>query len=174
LPHATCARAWAADFPLPTLLSCPPPPPCAQIVGYEGVFGVIGTLGIMAPIAYYLPGAALLQRTRPAADASNIAVKQPCRCLAVVCLVAGVPHAGKSIAASTAPCTACVWRPFLFGSDVQGLLRAVHGPPACQPLLCQQPCALDSHSLLTSRCGGRGHPRRHQGHSSGACMLALF
>ncbi len=29
---------------------------CAQIVGYEGLFGVIGTLGIMAPIAYFLPG----------------------------------------------------------------------------------------------------------------------
>lgn len=27
-----------------------------KIVGWEGVFGVIGTLGIMAPIAYFLPG----------------------------------------------------------------------------------------------------------------------
>lgn len=25
-------------------------------MGFEGLFGVIGTLGIMAPIAYYLPG----------------------------------------------------------------------------------------------------------------------
>jgi hypothetical protein len=28
----------------------------AQIVGYEGLFGVIFTLGLMAPAAYYLPG----------------------------------------------------------------------------------------------------------------------
>eukprot|EP00199_Chlamydomonas_sp_CCMP681_P000784 CAMPEP_0119110376 /NCGR_PEP_ID=MMETSP1180-20130426/29240_1 /TAXON_ID=3052 ORGANISM="Chlamydomonas cf sp, Strain CCMP681" /NCGR_SAMPLE_ID=MMETSP1180 /ASSEMBLY_ACC=CAM_ASM_000741 /LENGTH=458 /DNA_ID=CAMNT_0007096685 /DNA_START=1 /DNA_END=1377 /DNA_ORIENTATION=+ len=28
----------------------------AKIVAWEGVFGVIGTLGIMAPIAYFLPG----------------------------------------------------------------------------------------------------------------------
>ncbi len=27
-----------------------------QIVGWEGVFGVVGTLGIMAPVAYFLPG----------------------------------------------------------------------------------------------------------------------
>lgn len=27
-----------------------------KIVGFEGLFGVIGTLGIMAPIAYFLPG----------------------------------------------------------------------------------------------------------------------
>lgn len=27
-----------------------------KIVGFEGLFGIIGTLGIMAPIAYYLPG----------------------------------------------------------------------------------------------------------------------
>ena len=25
-------------------------------MGFEGLFGMIGTLGIMAPIAYYLPG----------------------------------------------------------------------------------------------------------------------
>ena len=33
---------------------------CTQIVGYEGLFGVIGTLGIMAPIAYFLPGAMII------------------------------------------------------------------------------------------------------------------
>ncbi|KAL6759741.1 hypothetical protein V8C86DRAFT_2568243 [Haematococcus lacustris] len=30
--------------------------PAMKIVGFEGLFGVIGTLGIMAPIAYFLPG----------------------------------------------------------------------------------------------------------------------
>uniref|UniRef100_A0A7S3QMG5 EamA domain-containing protein n=1 Tax=Dunaliella tertiolecta TaxID=3047 RepID=A0A7S3QMG5_DUNTE len=30
--------------------------PPMKIVGFEGLFGVIGTLGIMAPIAYFLPG----------------------------------------------------------------------------------------------------------------------
>lgn len=30
---------------------------CAmQIVGWEGVFGVIGCLGLVAPISYFLPG----------------------------------------------------------------------------------------------------------------------
>lgn len=29
---------------------------CPQIVGYEGLFGVVCTLGIMAPISYFLPG----------------------------------------------------------------------------------------------------------------------
>jgi hypothetical protein len=31
-------------------------PSLPQIVGYEGLFGVIFTLGLMAPAAYYLPG----------------------------------------------------------------------------------------------------------------------
>lgn len=32
--------------------------PGVKIVGYEGLLGALGTLGIMMPIAYYLPGGA--------------------------------------------------------------------------------------------------------------------
>ena len=30
--------------------------PAMKIVGYEGLFGVVMTLGIMMPIAYFMPG----------------------------------------------------------------------------------------------------------------------
>jgi hypothetical protein len=39
--------------------------PGVRIVGFEGVFGMIGTLLVMAPIAYYLPGGIAGGTARP-------------------------------------------------------------------------------------------------------------
>ncbi len=48
--RARCSTAGGKHLPFLPLVRAP------QIVGWEGVFGVIGTLGIMAPVAFFLPG----------------------------------------------------------------------------------------------------------------------